>query len=179
GHPRRTALQAVGGDPLGARHRPGDHRRRHWRHRRGRHRAGAAIADRWAHGTDRPAGAGGALALEGAGAANRSRCRYCRRAHSHRRPSPLSWDGRRKQKMKWITRERVKVDRVACPWLIKKFVDPQAEFLFVPTDQVAAVAQREGAIPYDVGGVELGHHGVECSFDAIVKKYNVTDPAVL
>ncbi len=81
--------------------------------------------------------------------------------------------------MKWITRERVKVDRVACPWLIKKFVDPNAEFLFVPTDQVAAIAAREGAIPYDVGGAELGHHGAECSFDAIVKKYNVTDPAVL
>ena len=81
--------------------------------------------------------------------------------------------------MKWITRERVKVDRVACPWLIKRFVDPNAEFLFVPTDQVAAIAAREGAIPYDVGGAELGHHGAECSFDAIVKKYNVTDPAVL
>src|SRR5258708_2959421 len=62
-------------------------------------------------------------------------------------------------KMKWITRERVKVDRVACPWLIKKFIDPQAEFLFVPIDQVMAVAEREGATPYDVKGVELGHHG--------------------
>jgi hypothetical protein len=81
--------------------------------------------------------------------------------------------------MKWITRERVKVDRVACPWLIKKFVDPEAEFLFVPADQVGAVAEREGAIPYDVAGVELGHHGAECSFDAIVKKYQLTDPALL
>src|SRR6266571_276132 len=61
--------------------------------------------------------------------------------------------------MKWITREHVKVDRVACPWLIKKFVDKDAEFLFVPTDQVMEVAQREGATPYDVKGVELGHHG--------------------
>lgn len=60
--------------------------------------------------------------------------------------------------MKWITRERVKVDRVACPWLIKKFIDPQAEFLFVPADQVMAIAERENAVPYDVKGVELGHH---------------------
>jgi hypothetical protein len=72
--------------------------------------------------------------------------------------------------MKWITRERVKVDRVACPRLIKKFVDPQVEFLFVPTDQVAALAVREGAIPYHISSAELGHHGAECSFDAIVKK---------
>lgn len=82
--------------------------------------------------------------------------------------------------MKWITRERVKVDRVACPWLIKKFVDPQAEFLFVPAEQVLAVAEREGAIPYDVPNVELGHHGKECSFEAIVKKYSLTsDPALV
>jgi hypothetical protein len=80
--------------------------------------------------------------------------------------------------MKWITRERVKVDRVACPWLIKKFVDPKAEFLFVPADQVLAVARREGATPFDIPDVELGHHGPECSFDAIVKKYAIRDPAV-
>src|SRR4051812_1259974 len=67
--------------------------------------------------------------------------------------------------MKWVTREKVKVDRVACPWLIKKFVDPQAEFLFVPADQVMAVAQQQAAVPYDVPAVELGHHGKECSFD--------------
>jgi hypothetical protein len=86
----------------------------------------------------------------------------------------------RRVALKWITRERVKVDRVACPWLIRKFVDPQAEFLFVPVDQVMAVAEREGAIPYDVKGVELGHHGKECSFDAIVKKHGLTsDPAVM
>src|SRR5436305_9052470 len=81
--------------------------------------------------------------------------------------------------MKWITREHVKVDRVACPWLIKKFVDPQAEFLFVPAEQVMAEAERQGATPYDVKGVELGHHGQECSFEAIVKKYNLTDNAAL
>lgn len=81
--------------------------------------------------------------------------------------------------MKWITREHVKVDRVACPWLVKKFVDREAEFLFVPADKVREVAQREQAIPYDVPGVELGHHGKECSFEAIVKKYGLgTDPAL-
>ena len=81
--------------------------------------------------------------------------------------------------MKWITREHVKVDRVACPWLIKKFVDPQAEFLFVPADKVTEIAQREGAVPYDVKGVELGHHGEECSFEAILKKYNLVGDPVL
>jgi hypothetical protein len=82
--------------------------------------------------------------------------------------------------VKWITREHVKVDRVACPWLIRKFVDPQAEFLFVPAAEVAAVARREDAIPYDVTGAELGHHGKECSFDAIVRRYGLDrDPAMV
>ncbi len=82
--------------------------------------------------------------------------------------------------MKWITREHVKVDRVACPWLIKKFVDPDAEFLFVPTDQVMEIAAREAATPYDVKGVELGHQGKECSFEAILKKYSlISDPALV
>jgi len=82
--------------------------------------------------------------------------------------------------MKWITREHVKVDRVACPWLIKKFVDARAEFLFVPADNVQAEAARTGAIPYDVPNAELGHHGKECSFDAIVKKYSLAnDPALV
>ena len=80
--------------------------------------------------------------------------------------------------MKWVTRERVKVDRVACPWLIKKFVDKEAEFLFVPSDQVQEVAKREGAIPFDASGVELGHHGDKCSFEAILEKYKIADPAV-
>lgn len=80
--------------------------------------------------------------------------------------------------MKWITREHVKVDRVACPWLIKKFIDPQPEFLFVRSDEVLEVAEREGAIPFDVPGVELGHHGGRCSFEAIVSKYGIGDPAV-
>ena len=82
--------------------------------------------------------------------------------------------------MKWITRERVKVDRVACPWLIRKFIDPEAEFLFVPADQVMAMAEEARAIPYDVKDVELGHHGMECSFDALVKKYGLRrDPAMV
>ena len=81
--------------------------------------------------------------------------------------------------MKWITREHVKVDRVACPWLIKKFVDKDAEFLFVPADKVSDEAKRHDAIPYDVKGVELGHHGKECSFVAILKKYKLTGNAAL
>jgi len=81
--------------------------------------------------------------------------------------------------MQWVTRARPKVDRIACPWLIRRFVDPEAEFLYVPADEVIAVAERTGAIPYDVPGVELGHHGPECSFDAILKKYQLTDPALL
>lgn len=82
--------------------------------------------------------------------------------------------------MKWITRERVKVDRVACPWLIKKFVDPQAEFHFVPADRVLDEAARLGATPFDVPDVELGHHGKECSFDALMKKYKLSqDPALV
>jgi hypothetical protein len=81
--------------------------------------------------------------------------------------------------MKWITREHVKVDRVACPWLIRKFVDSEAEFHFVPAEQVISVANRLDATPFDVPAVELGHHGKECSFEAILKKYNLTaDPAL-
>ncbi|HEX7124415.1 MAG TPA: chromate resistance protein ChrB domain-containing protein [Thermodesulfobacteriota bacterium] len=80
--------------------------------------------------------------------------------------------------MKWVTRMRPKVDRVACPWLIRRFVDPEAEFLYVPPDEVTAVAAREGAIPFDVPGVELGHHGDRCSFDAIIEKYALTEPAL-
>jgi hypothetical protein len=81
--------------------------------------------------------------------------------------------------MKWITREHVKVDRVACPWLIKKFVDPDAEFHFVPAEQVISEAHRLDATPFDIPGAELGHHGKECSFEAIRRKYNLTaDPAL-
>jgi hypothetical protein len=80
--------------------------------------------------------------------------------------------------MKWVTRERPKVDRVACPWLIRRFVDTDASFLYVPADQVMAVAARENAIPYDVPDVELGHHGAQCSFDAILDKYRLDEPAL-
>lgn len=80
--------------------------------------------------------------------------------------------------MKFVTRENPKVDRVACPWLIKKFIDPQAELLFVPAEAVMQVAAEQGAIPYDVPDVELGHHGAACSFDAFLEKYNLSDPAL-
>jgi len=82
--------------------------------------------------------------------------------------------------MNWITREHVKVDRVACPWLIRKFVDPEAEFFFVPAEQVAAETKRLVAIPFDVAGAELGHQGQRCSFEAILDKYELTtDPALV
>ncbi len=80
--------------------------------------------------------------------------------------------------MKYVTRSRVKVDRVACPWLIARFVDAQAEFLFVEPAQVMAVAEREGAIPFDVEGAELGHHGEFCSFDAVIAKYRIAAPGM-
>lgn len=81
--------------------------------------------------------------------------------------------------MKWITREHPKVDRVACPWLVERFVDRDAEFLYVPADRVAAEAARTGATPYDVKDAELGHHGSECSFDAFVRTYGLDgDPAM-
>jgi len=80
--------------------------------------------------------------------------------------------------MKWITRERARVDRIACPWLISRFIDPTPEFLFVPANQVADAAKREGAIPFDIPNVELGHHGAACSFDAFVARYELDDPAL-
>ena len=80
--------------------------------------------------------------------------------------------------MKWVTREKARVDRIACPWLISRFIDREPTFLFVPTGQVMSVAEREGAIPYDVPNVELGHHGERCSFDAFLDKYALTDPAL-
>lgn len=80
--------------------------------------------------------------------------------------------------MKWITRERPKIDRIACPWLIVNFVDPDAEFLYVPAGQVEKIAAETGATPYDIKGVELGHHGDECSFDAFIRKYGLHDPAL-
>ena len=81
--------------------------------------------------------------------------------------------------MKWITREHPRVDRVACPWLIEKFVDQNAEFIYVPTDQVESEAKKRGATPYDTKGAELGHHGAECSFDAFVHTYKLEKDAAL
>jgi len=80
--------------------------------------------------------------------------------------------------MKWVTRKNANVDRIACPWLITKFVDADAEFLFVPADEVTSVAEREGALPYDVPEVELGHVDGRCSFESIIVKYEIKDPAL-
>lgn len=81
--------------------------------------------------------------------------------------------------MKWVTRQFVHVDRTACPWLIKKFVDSNADFIFSPPENIEEITIKEQAIPFDTLNVELGHHGEKCSFDAIIKKYAITDPAVL
>ncbi len=80
--------------------------------------------------------------------------------------------------MKWVTRERPKIDRIACPWLIVRFIDDNPEFLFVPTARVFATAAETGAIPYDIPGAELSHVGENCSFDAFLEKYRLDDPAL-
>jgi hypothetical protein len=80
--------------------------------------------------------------------------------------------------MKWITRERPKIDRIACPWLIKKFVDPEAEFIYVPKEEVFKKAKELEAIPYDIPGAEYTHDGQMCTFDYIVKKHEIIDPAI-
>ncbi|KVT75441.1 chromate resistance protein [Burkholderia ubonensis] len=81
--------------------------------------------------------------------------------------------------MKWITRERPKIDRIACPWLIARFIDEAPEFLYVPGPEVMRLAEETGAMPYDVPDVELGHHDDRCSFDAFLDKYQLHDPALL
>ena len=81
--------------------------------------------------------------------------------------------------MKWITRERPKIDRIACPWLLLRFIDPKAEFVYVPADQVLKVAGDTGATPYDIPGVEMSHVGDRCSFDAFLLKHELDDPALL
>ena len=81
--------------------------------------------------------------------------------------------------MKWVTREKAKVDRIACPWLISRFVDNEAVFLFVPAEKVMEVAKRESATPFDVPGAELGHHDDRCSFDAFLERFGLNDPALL
>ncbi|MEO8642022.1 chromate resistance protein ChrB domain-containing protein [Pseudomonas sp.] len=80
--------------------------------------------------------------------------------------------------MRWITRERPKIDRIACPWLITRFIDPEAEFLYVPSREVLRIAAEKDATPYDIPGVELSHEGELCSFDALLKKYPLADPAL-
>jgi len=80
--------------------------------------------------------------------------------------------------MKWITRERPKIDRIACPWLIKRFIDPEAEFIYVPKEIVFNEAKRIGAIPYDIPGAEYSHYGDQCSFDYFIKKHDLSDPAL-
>ncbi len=80
--------------------------------------------------------------------------------------------------MKWITRERPKIDRIACPWLVVRYIDPEAEFLYVPSADVLRLAAETGAIPYDIPGVELSHVGELCSFDTFLKKYGLSDPAL-
>ncbi len=81
--------------------------------------------------------------------------------------------------LKWVTRQHVHVDRTACPWLIKRFIDSAAEFIFAPSEEIREIVNLEQAIPYDTSNAELGHHGEKCSFDAIVEKYGIDDPAVL
>jgi hypothetical protein len=80
--------------------------------------------------------------------------------------------------MKWITRERPKIDRIACPWLITRFIDKEPEFLYVPASEVMSEAERTGAVPYDVPGVEFTHVGELCSFDAFLARYDLSDPAL-
>ena len=80
--------------------------------------------------------------------------------------------------MKWVTRERPKIDRIACPWLVARFIDPEAEFLYVPAAQVLPVAQASGATPYDIPGVPMSHVGELCSFDAFLAKYRLDEPAL-
>jgi hypothetical protein len=80
--------------------------------------------------------------------------------------------------MKWVTRERPKIDRIACPWLVARFVDPEAEFLYVPSADVLRVAAETGAVPYDIPGVAMTHVGELCSFDAFINKYELTEPAL-
>jgi hypothetical protein len=80
--------------------------------------------------------------------------------------------------MKWVTRERPKIDRIACPWLIRRFIDGAPEFLYVPASEVLRVAEETGAIPFDVPDVELSHVGERCSFDAFLRKYGLADPAL-
>jgi len=95
------------------------------------------------------------------------------------KPYPiLKNNSKRRKTVKWVTREHVHVDRTACPWLIQRFIDHNATFIFVPSEKVEETIKKEKAIPFDATGVELGHHGDKCSFDAIIEKYDIQDPAI-
>src|SRR5574341_28086 len=94
------------------------------------------------------------------------------------RHATLNTPNNRRAAMTYVTREKARVDRIACPWLISRFVDREPVFLFVPAGEVMKVAEREQAIPYDIPGVELGHHGDHCSFDAFLDKYKLDDSAL-
>src|SRR5678815_4715866 len=120
--------------------------------------------------TDRRRRSGGTLSLQGARD----------RGHRSMRRYWLLGAGRflKGDRMKWITRERPKIDRIACPWLVARFIDQEPEFLYVPSGDVLTVADETNAIPYDIPGVELTHEGDLCSFDAFLKKYELDDPAL-
>lgn len=80
---------------------------------------------------------------------------------------------------RWVTRERPKIDRIACPWLIRRFIDPDAEFIFAPTGEVFSVAERENAVAFDIPGADFSHVGERCSFDAFIERFQIDDPGVL
>jgi hypothetical protein len=87
-------------------------------------------------------------------------------------------DRTRRSAVKWVTREHPKTDRIACPWLIRKFIDPEAEIVYVPADQVLAYADREGAISFDAPGARYTHRASKCSFETLIEEYGITDPAI-
>jgi rhodanese-related sulfurtransferase len=93
-------------------------------------------------------------------------------------PARRKRDGEEQGPSKWVTRERPKIDRIACPWLIRRFIDPAASIIYVPADRVLAVAAETGATPYDVAGVEFTHEGDRCSFDTFLRIYGINDPAL-
>src|SRR4029450_6355265 len=102
----------------------------------------------------------------------RHRCLACRR------PADGTGTTRGRKIMKWVTRERPKIDRIACPWLIERFIEKQPEFLYVPPDKVLAPANQTGAVPYDIPGVKFSHVGDKCSFDAFIAEYKLDAPGL-
>jgi hypothetical protein len=92
--------------------------------------------------------------------------------------APLFTDEHGRSYSRWITRERPKIDRIACPWLVQRFIDPQADFYYVPTDQVLVQAKRLQAVPYDIAGAPISHEWEKCSFDALLSAFELDDPAL-